>query len=115
MLEETGGLPVYLDKGRIDAVVNRLHTGYYNDVFEEAAALMESLAKNRGFVDGNKRTAFVSTDTLLRRNGFYMEVEPVEAHTLITNAMAERVFKYGLILESNSLFAHFNAALRWLK
>jgi len=28
-----------------------------------------------------------------------MEVEPVEAHNLITNAMAEKVFKYGLILE----------------
>jgi death on curing protein len=99
VLEETGGLPGYLDKGRIDAAVNRLHTGYYNNVFEEAAALMESLANNHGFVDGNKRTAFVSTDTFLRRNGFYMEVEPVEAHNLITNAMAEKVFKYGLILE----------------
>ena len=36
----------------------RPQLGYYDDLIEEAAALMESLALNHPFVDGNKRTAF---------------------------------------------------------
>ena len=35
--------------------------GYYDTLIEEAAALMESLANNHPFVDGNKRTAFGTT------------------------------------------------------
>jgi death on curing protein len=99
VLAQTGGLSGFLNRGYVDAAVNRLHTGYYNNIFEESAALMESLANNHGFVDGNKRTAFVSTDTFLRLNGFYLNVEPDAAHALITQAMAKEVFKFGLIVE----------------
>ncbi len=31
--------------------------GYYDSLFQEVAALMESLAMNHPFVDGNKRVA----------------------------------------------------------
>ncbi|MGX8703668.1 MAG: Fic family protein, partial [bacterium] len=34
-------------------------------LIEEAAALMESLAMNHPFIDGNKRTAFYTTDAFL--------------------------------------------------
>ena len=52
-----------------------VQTGYYNSIEEEAAALMESLGNNHGFLDGNKRIAFTAADVFLRRNGFYIEVE----------------------------------------
>jgi len=99
VLAETGGMPGFLNRGYVDAAVNRLQTGYYNNLFEEGAALMESLANNHGFVDGNKRTAFVSTDAFLRLNGFYMHVDPIAAHKLMINAMAQKVFKFRLIVE----------------
>ena len=99
VLVETGGLPGFLDHGRVDAAVNRLHTGYYKNLFEEAAALMESLTNNHGFVDGNKRTAFASADVFLRLNGYYMHVDSEAAWNLITKAMAMKVFKFDLILE----------------
>jgi len=92
-------MPGFLNRGYVDAAVNRLQTGYYNNLFEEGAALMESLANNHGFVDGNKRTAFVSTDAFLRLNGFYMQVDPIAAHKLMINAMAQKVFKFRLIVE----------------
>ena len=47
----------------------RPQIGYYDNIIEEAAALMESLAMNHPFVDGNKRVAFFATDTFLRMNG----------------------------------------------
>ncbi len=100
VLDKFEGLRGYRDKGLVESAVGRVHTGYYdNNVFKEAAALMDSLANNHGFIDGNKRTAFVSTDTFLRWNGFYLEVDSKEAHDLITKAIAEHVFHYDLILE----------------
>jgi death on curing protein len=98
ILTEIGGLPGFRDQGLVDSAVNRLHTGYYKNLFEEAAALMESLANNHGFLDGNKRTAFVSTDAFLRLNGFHMRVEPLAAHALMTQAIAQHIFKFDLIL-----------------
>ena len=41
----------------------------YPAIWEKAAALMQSLARNHGFVDGNKRTAWVSVMTFLAMNG----------------------------------------------
>ena len=106
VIERTGGFPGYRDRGLVESAVNRPHTGYYRNPFEEAAALMESIANNQGFADGNKRTAFISTDTFLRWNGFYLNVEPIGAQKLMVNASkmmdpkTERhVFRFPLILE----------------
>ena len=46
----------------------RPQSGYYADLFEEAAALFESLAQNHPFVDGNKRTAVTARSCF-----FYVE------------------------------------------
>lgn len=42
----------------------------YPTVFDKAAALFESLAKNHPFQNGNKRTAFASMVYFLYMNGF---------------------------------------------
>ncbi|MFJ8184456.1 type II toxin-antitoxin system death-on-curing family toxin [Streptomyces sp. NPDC096105] len=41
----------------------------YPDVWQKAAALMESLARNRALADGNKRLAWYATWVFLHRNG----------------------------------------------
>jgi len=41
----------------------------YTDLFEKAAALMESLIDNHPCVDGNKRTGIASTVLFLKQNG----------------------------------------------
>ena len=99
ILEESGGYPGYRDKGLVDSAINRPRTGYYKNLFEEAAAMMESISNNQGFLDGNKRTAFVATDTFLRWNGLYLEIEPQAAYDFMVNASKEKLFKFGLILE----------------
>jgi death on curing protein len=45
----------------LEAAVFRPQTGYYNDLSEEAAALLESLVNNHAFLDGNKRVGFAAT------------------------------------------------------
>lgn len=54
--------------GALESALFRPQTGYYQDLIEEAAALLESLAINHPFIDGNKRVAFAVTDAFLRIN-----------------------------------------------
>ena len=99
LIELFGGLHGVRDKGAVEAAVFRPQTGYYDSIEEEAAALMESLGNNHGFVDGNKRIAFTAADVFLRRNGFYIEVEAVDGYTFITDSMERREFRFAQILD----------------
>ncbi len=98
LIDMFGGLHGVRDKGAIEAAVFRPQTGYYNSLEEEAAALMESLGSNHGFLDGNKRIAFTATDVFLRRNGLYIEVEAAAGYQFINGSMGRREFRFVQIL-----------------
>jgi death-on-curing protein len=87
------------DKNAVEAAVFRPQTGYYNSLEEEAAALMESLGNNHGFLDSNKRIAFTATDVFLRRNGFCIEVDAQAGHEFIYGSMDRREFRFPKILD----------------
>jgi death-on-curing protein len=97
LIDEFGGTHGLLDKGRLEAAILRPQTGYYGTLAEEAAALMESLANNHAFLDGNKRTSLAVTDTFLRLSGSYLEVNPLEAYNFITKAISKSEFRFDLI------------------
>src|SRR5213083_2021852 len=99
LIEMFGGLHGVRDKGAVEAAVFRPQTGYYNSIEEEAAALMESLGNNQGFLDGNKRIAFTAADVFLRRNGSYIEVTGMEGHAFIDGSMERHEFRFARILE----------------
>jgi death-on-curing protein len=99
LIDMFGGLHGVRDKGAVEAAVFRPRTGYYNSLEEEAAALMESLGNNHGFLDGNKRIAFTATDVFLRRNGFYIKVEGVAGYDFINGAMERHEFRFPKILD----------------
>ena len=99
LIEMFGGLHGVRDKGAVEAAVFRPQTGYYNSIEEEAAALMESLGNNHGFLDGNKRIAFIAADVFLRRNGSYIEVTGTEGHAFIDGSMERHEFRFARILE----------------
>src|ERR1700688_5012094 len=98
LIDLFGGLHGVRDKGAVEAAVFRPQTGYYNSLEEEAAALIESLANNHGFLDGNKRIAFTAADVFLRRNGFYIEVEGAAGHEFINGSMERHEFRFAHIL-----------------
>src|SRR2546426_1186211 len=97
LIEEFGGLHGIRDKGLLESAVLRPQNGYYGNLVEEASALMESLANNHAFIDGNKRVSFVMTDAMLRANGYFIDVEPFAAHKFITESMEKREFRFALI------------------
>jgi death-on-curing protein len=99
LIELFGGIHGVRDKGAVEAAIFRPQTGYYNSIEEEAAALMESLGNNHGFLDGNKRIAFTATDVFLRRNRLYIEVEGVDGYTFIDGSISRQEFRFAQILD----------------
>lgn len=80
LIQRYGGAVGVRDPAALEAAVFRPQTGYYDDIAAEAAALMESLAINHPFVDGNKRIAFAAIDVFLRINGWCLRRAPMQIH-----------------------------------
>lgn len=97
LIDEFGGLHGVRDMGLLESAVLRPQSGYYANLIEEAAALMESLANNHAFLDGNKRISFVMTDVTLRANGYFLGVEPSATHKFITEALEKNEFRFPVI------------------
>lgn len=77
LIKRYGGSHGIRDPKALESALFRLQSGYYVDIVAEAAALMESLAINHPFIDGNKRVAFAATDIFLRINGYRISSEPM--------------------------------------
>lgn len=77
------------DLGLLSSAVHRPQSAMfgveaYTDLFQKAAALLQSLAVNRPLVDGNKRMAWMSTVVFLDFNGTEMlDVDQDEAYKLV--------------------------------
>ncbi len=80
LMQRYGGALGVRDPGALEAALFRPQTGYYEDIVAEAAALMESLAINHPFVDGNKRIAFAAADVFVRINGWRLQRPPMQIH-----------------------------------
>jgi death on curing protein len=50
------------------------------DIFDLAASYAEGIAHNHPFVDGNKRTAFITADIFLDLNGYRLEGISINPH-----------------------------------
>jgi death-on-curing protein len=99
LIELFGGMQGVRDLGAVEAAVFRPQTGYYNSIEEEAAALMESLGNNHGFLDGNKRIAFTAADVFLRKNGFFLDVDGEDGSAFIYGSMDRGEFRFARIVE----------------
>ncbi len=83
MVEKYGGSHGIRDIGLIQSAVARPQSSFggedlYQTIFDKAAALFHSLMFNHAFVDGNKRTAMVSTARFLFMNGYELEASQKE-------------------------------------
>jgi death on curing protein len=106
LIDEFGGIHGLRDQGLLEAAIFRPQNGYYDDLIHEAAALMESLASNHAFLDGNKRISLAATDTFLRINGHYLELETIAAHKFITESIAKGEFRNRQIREWLTAHVH---------
>jgi len=91
-LAEHGGATGIRDEGLLDSALARpINLDAYGkpDFADLAAAYAIGLAKNHGFVDGNKRAAFLATGLFLYLNGYRLQVSQGDA-TLTMYAVAAR-------------------------
>lgn len=82
-----GGSRGVRDKGLMESALARpVNKWQYEgaDVFALAAAYGFGIAKNHGFEDGNKRTAFVSLYTFLGLNGYDLDAAEPEVVSVMT-------------------------------
>jgi death-on-curing protein len=92
LLQRYGGAEGVRDPGALEAALFRPQTGYYEDIVTEAAALIESLAINHPFVDGNKRIAFAAADVFLRINCWRLQRPPMQIHAEMIEMLEMRTF-----------------------
>ncbi|MCF8052177.1 MAG: type II toxin-antitoxin system death-on-curing family toxin [Desulfobacterales bacterium] len=80
-IAEHGGRPGIRDIGLIQSALDspkNLDGHEDPDVFDLAAQYGWSITRNHGFIDGNKRTAYVTTRLFLRINGWDFQAPAVE-------------------------------------
>ena len=94
LIAELGGSFGLRDMGALESAILRPQMGYYDGIIEEAAAMMESLAMNHPFVDGNKRAAFFATDSFLRDNGHFIDCDNDEAHKFFMELFDTNSFRF---------------------
>ena len=87
------------DKDALESALGRLRSGYYNNLIEEASALLESLAVNHPFIDGNKRTAFYATDAFLELNGFRIDCDPNKGDEFVRSVVLTKQDRFDRIVD----------------
>ncbi|MFT5427054.1 MAG: death-on-curing protein [Gammaproteobacteria bacterium] len=109
LMQRYGGASGIRDMGAVESALHRPQSGYYEDIIQEAAALMESFAINHPFVDGNKRVAFAVTDVFLRINGYRITQSPMDIYEQMIEFFEQRTFNMeflepwlrGIVVEAN--------------
>lgn len=83
LIDATGGIHGVRDLELLQSALSRPKATFegkdlHPDLFHKAVALMEALARNHPFIDGNKRTAITSAGIFLAMNGFKLECSSKE-------------------------------------
>lgn len=106
-----GGELKVRDYGLLDAAVARpqatvFGVDAYPQVWDKAAALLQSLARNHALVDGNKRTAWAAAWTFLHLNGSELAHDfDVDRAEELMNDVATRDCDLSYIAASLAAFA----------
>jgi death on curing protein len=98
-LRRFGGAAGLRDDGLLRSAIERpVNKWHYeqSELPELAAAYAFGLAKNHAFVDGNKRIAFMSMMTFLRKNGVRFAPEQALATKIIMGLAAGEVSEESL-------------------
>lgn len=99
LIARFGGAGGLRERGALEAALARPQTGYYNDLIEEAAALLESLSQNHPFVDGNKRVAITVTAAFLRVNGYRLQFDDLTAYAFLIELYETNEFRFDRLVE----------------
>ena len=88
VIEQAGGSRGIRDIGLVDSAVARPQATFggkdlYPDIFSKAACLGHSFIRNHPFVDGNKRTGYMSMRLFLNINGYDIKAHEDEKYKFV--------------------------------
>lgn len=97
-LADFGGLEGVRDQGLLESALEQPRATAFGqflhgDLFEMAAAYLFHVVKNHAFMDGNKRTALLSTLVFLDINGISIDREDDRLYELTLAAAEGRISK----------------------
>lgn len=107
LLSHFGGLEGVRDDGMLEPALSRPEQLYHYEkagAFELAASYAYGIIKNHPFIDGNKRTGYVTCALFLSANGWYFDASEVEV-VAMTLALASGEIsedQFSFWLEENS-------------
>lgn len=100
LIREHGGSYGVRDEGLIDSALSRPRNRWAyepdSDLASIAAAYGYGLARNHGFIDGNKRVAFMSLYVFLGLNGFDLDVSEPAVVAVMTSVAEGSLKEPGL-------------------
>ena len=93
-LEYGGGANGVSSIDSLLGAIGRPYHGYHRAISRKAAALLHGVATSHGFVDANKRTAWLLTELLIERSDYHLALNDADAIDdivvdLVTGAMPE--------------------------
>ena len=101
LLAEHGGAPGLRDEGLLESALARPRQIFaYSecDLPQLAAAYVAGIVKNHPFIDGNKRTGFMTGYVFLERNGLHFTASEAEAAQAVLELAAGTIDETGFAL-----------------
>ena len=90
----------------IESAIARPYSGYHRPISKKAAAVLHSMVGNHGFIDGNKRTAWLLVEILVARSGYFLDISDEERIDDLVVSVADGQ------LEFDQIVSWFAARLR---
>lgn len=95
IIEASGGAKGIRDENAIKSAVGRPHqTAFgqeiHDDLFKKAAALLDSIANNHGFIDGNKRTAMATASFFLFAHNIRLSITDKQYEEFMLRVVNEK-------------------------
>ncbi len=105
-LADHGGAEGVRDPGLLESALEKPKQRFFYSepsIYELATAYASGIVKNHAFVDGNKRTAFLTAYVFLGVNGYELDAEEAEAAAITLDLAASKVTEddYAKWLEIN--------------
>jgi death on curing protein len=101
LLAEHGGAPGLRNEGLLESALARPRQifAYSNcDLAQLAAAYVAGIVRNHPFVDGNKRTGFMTGYVFLERNGWHFTASEAEAAQAVLELASGTIDETGFAL-----------------
>ena len=111
MCEKFGGEPTIRDKGLFDNLCSQPYQEVfglvlYPTIYDKAAKFLESFTHHQVFVDGNKRTGFMTMCVLLEKNGIHFNMSQRDAYNFIMDVIQGKYLEnadIAKVIEKNSI------------